>query len=147
MHLPFFPFPTLSKCLPVCSSARTPVFWRSRARGQPCRQVHSKKHKAATTGQHPRRAVESSSTQQLKKANHCNLRDMPSLRCTSKPLACDFDREYGPTVAALHNLSFSLLSTKIFQLHYTHLTNVEFLIYAFPPKNPLTAIHGLYDQG
>lgn len=110
-------------------------------------QVHSKKHKAVTTGQHPRRAVESSSTQQLKKANHCNLRDMSSLRCTSKPLACDFDREYGPTVAALHNLSFSLLSTKIFQLHYTHLTNAEFLIYAFPPKNPLTAIHGLYDQG
>lgn len=146
MCLPFFPFPMPSKCLSVCSSARTPGFLKIQSQ-RSAMKVHSKKHKAATTGQHPRRAVESSSTQQLKKANHCSHRDMPSLKCTSKLLACDFDREHGPTVATLNHLNFSLLSTKIFQLYYTHLTNAEFLIYAFPPENSVMATQGLYDQG
>lgn len=130
----------------ICSSGRTPGFLEIQSQRW-AMQVHSNKHKAATTGQRPRRAVEASSTQQLKKANHCSHRDIPSLRCTSKPLACDFDREHGPTTATLNHLNFSLLSTKMFQLYYTHLTNAEFLIYALPPQNSFTATRDLYDQG
>jgi hypothetical protein len=74
------------------------------------------------------------------KVSHWNYKATCSLKFTPKHLTLgEFDKEH--TRATMNHLNFDLFFGKMFSYIYTHLTNTEFLIYVFPPKNSVTATH------